>query len=159
MFIFAAKKKKMKHALLLLAVICLNFHACKKDDPQPAEPENVQIEKYVAANNLKTTVHPSGIHYFITTEGTGTNPAANATVNVKYKGYFLDGRVFDQNTTGVEFPLRNLIQGWQIAIPLLKKDGKGTFIIPSALAYGSTPRQGIPANSVLVFEIELLDFR
>lgn len=148
----------MKNKLFLFAALCLFFSAC--DDQQEAsEPDNVKIEKYVAANNLNTTVHSSGIHYIITTVGTGANPTANATVTVKYKGYFLNGNVFDQSTTGIEFPLKNLIQGWQIAIPLLNKGGKGIFIMPSALCYGSNPPPGIPANEVLAFEIELVDFK
>ena len=149
----------MKNNLLLFAVLCLFMSACNNNDEEDAEPENVRIEKYVAANNLSTTIHPSGIHYIITTTGTGTNPTANATVTVKYKGYFLNGNVFDQSTAGIEFPLKNLIQGWQIAIPLLNKGGKGTFIMPSALCYGSNPPRGIPANEVLAFEIELVDFK
>ncbi len=150
----------MKSKILLFAALCIFIGACKdNDNDEPAEPDNVKIEKYVAANNLTTTIHPSGIHYIITTTGTGANPTANATVNVKYRGYFLNGKTFDQSTTGIEFPLKNLIKGWQIAIPLLNKDGKGTFIMPSELCYGSNPPPGIPANEVLAFEIELVDFK
>jgi len=156
----AIKNEKMRNKILFFTALCLFMGACKDDNNnEPTEPDNVKIEKYVAANNLSTTVHPSGIHYIITTTGTGANPTANATVTVKYKGYLLDGTVFDQSTAGIEFPLKNLIRGWQIAIPLLNKGGKGTFIMPSELCYGSNPRPGIPANSVLGFEIELIDFK
>lgn len=149
----------MKNMILLLTLLIGGLLGACNDNETSEEPDDVKIEKYVAANNLNTTVDPSGIHYIITTVGTGANPTANATVTVKYKGYFLDGSVFDQSVNPIEFPLKNLIEGWKIAIPLLKKGGKGTFIIPSALCYGSNPPPGIPANAIMIFEIELVDFK
>ena len=80
---------------------------------------------------------------------------------MRYKGYLLDGTVFDE-TPGSDartFFLYQVIRGWQIAIPLLQKNGKGTFFIPSGLAYGPFERPGIPANSVLIFETELVNFQ
>jgi FKBP-type peptidyl-prolyl cis-trans isomerase len=72
----------------------------------------------------------------------------------------MNGTVFDQTATGksATFQLTSLISGWRIAIPLLKKGGKGTFIIPSNLGYGPFGSGGIPGKSVLIFEIELLAF-
>jgi len=141
-------------ALLTLALV----GACKKEDQ--TKLDRSAIEQYIADNNLTATEHESGIFYIIETPGTGGSPTLSATVTVRYKGYYLDGVVFDQ-TPGTEtrsFPLGNLIRGWQIAIPLLEKGGKGLFLIPSALGYGSTPPPGVRANAVLAFEIELVDF-
>ncbi|NJN77920.1 MAG: hypothetical protein HC803_05960 [Saprospiraceae bacterium] len=60
----------------------------------------------------------------------------------------------------LEFGLNQVIRGWQIAIPMLQKGGKGTFYIPSGLAYGSRGAGGvIPPNAVLIFDVELLDFK
>ena len=96
------------------------------------------------------------MHYIITEPGSGGSPNLQSNVKVKYKGYLLDGNVFDERTE--TFLLANLIQGWQEGIPLLQKGGKGTFFLPSALGYGPNDVGPIPANSVLIFEIELLDF-
>ncbi len=81
-------------------------------------------------------------------------------MKVKYKGYLTDGTVFDQTTGSLSatFSLSGLIEGWQEGIPLLKKGGKGTFFLPSALGYGPSGAGSIPPNTVLIFEIELLDF-
>ncbi len=143
-------------ALLFLPLLALT--SCKLEDQ--AEIDEEKIEQYLADNNLTATRHSSGIYYIISTPGSGGSPALTSTVTVNYKGYYLDNSVFDQTTgSPIQFPLNNLIQGWQIAIPLLQKGGKGTFFIPSQLGYGSYPPQGIPANAVLIFDIELVDFK
>lgn len=152
----------MRLLTLLLAVLSLTTLSCLKD-VSPEEQLEIDIQKikdYLAANNLTATETPSGLHYIITQEGTGGNPNLLSNVTVKYKGYLLDGMVFDETTgsTTATFPLANLIEAWQEGIPLLKKGGKGTFFSPSALAYGPNGVSGIPGNSVLIFEIELVNF-
>lgn len=149
---------KNKWIFAALSGVVLLFAQCKKEDQ--ADIDRRLIQEHLAANNITAQEHPSGIFYVITTEGTGDNPGPGASVTVKYRGSLLNGDVFDL-TVGNEtrtFPLANLIEGWKIAIPLLKKEGKGTFWIPSALGYGASPLPGIPANSVLVFDIELINF-
>ena len=150
----------MKYTLLpgaALLTIAL-FTACNKEDQ--ADIDREIIKQYVADNNLNATEHSSGIFYVIETPGSGGNPTVNNRITVRYKGYYLDGVVFDETNGSetVKFRLGDLIQGWQIAIPLLQKGGKGTFIIPSGLAYGSNPPFGVRANAVMAFEIELVDF-
>lgn len=150
----------MKNTLLLGTVLLtLGFlAACNKEDQ--AEIDRALIVQYVADNNLNATEHSSGIFYVIETPGSGGSPTVDDRVTVRYKGYYLDGVVFDQ-TDGpatVKFRLGDLIEGWKIAIPLLQKGGKGLFIIPSALAYGSNPPFGVRADAVMAFEIELVDF-
>lgn len=140
-----------------MAAAVLLFSQCQKDQ---LEVDRKLIQKHLAENNIMAQEHPSGIFYIITTEGTGNHPGLNATVTVKYRGTLLNGNVFDQTTGNntATFPLQGLIEGWQIAIPLLKKGGKGTFWIPSTLGYGDAALPGIPKNSVLVFDIELVNF-
>lgn len=150
----------MKHTLLAgVALLAFAFlAACNKEDQ--AEVDRKLIVQYVADKNLNATEHSSGIFYVIETPGSGGNPTVNDRVTVRYKGYYLDGVVFDQTdgTATVKFRLGDLIEGWKIAIPLLQKGGKGLFIIPSALAYGSNPPFGVRADAVMAFEIELVDF-
>jgi FKBP-type peptidyl-prolyl cis-trans isomerase FkpA len=101
------------------------------------------------------------MYYIISEPGTGDNPSSNATVSVKYKGYFTNKTVFDQtkNDTPIQFSLSGVIEGWRIALPLLKKGGKGTFLFPSRLGYGTKGSSGvIPANSVIIFDIDLVSF-
>jgi FKBP-type peptidyl-prolyl cis-trans isomerase FkpA len=149
-------KKIFLFALLSLAI----FSSCgDKAEKQLAEDLKI-IQKYIADNNLNAVQTGTGLHHIITVPGSGGHPTLSNKVKVKYKGYTLDGSVFDQTTNGdvADFPLSNLISGWQEGIPLLQKGGKGTFLLPSHLAYGERGSSGIPPNTVLAFDIELVDF-
>jgi len=143
--------------LAVMAAAVLLFSHCQKDY---LKIDRKLILEHLADNGITAQEHESGIFYIITTEGTGNHPTLSSNVTVKYRGKLLNGNVFDE-TVGNEtitFPLQSLIEGWQIAIPLLKKGGKGTFWIPSTLGYGDAALPGIPKNSVLVFDIELVNF-
>jgi FKBP-type peptidyl-prolyl cis-trans isomerase len=78
-------------------------------------------------------------------------------VKVNYSGSLTNGSVFDSGN-GVSFPLANLIIGWQQGIPLVGKSGKIILYLPPSLGYGSSAQNGIPANSIMIFTIDLLDF-
>jgi FKBP-type peptidyl-prolyl cis-trans isomerase len=123
--------------------------------------EQLEIDKklIIAANTDAKNIH-DGVYYTILKEGTGRQVSVNDTVTAFYKGYLLkDGSVFDgTKDKPAVFPLKRLIIGWQIGVPLCKVGGKVKIIIPSALAYSIRTRGAkIPPNSVLVFEIEVVD--
>jgi FKBP-type peptidyl-prolyl cis-trans isomerase FkpA len=105
----------------------------------------------------------SGIQYSVITEAEGDKPVATDTVKVHYKGTFLNGETFDSSYDRGEpavFPLNRVIKGWTEGVQLMSVGSKFKFTIPSDLAYGpngNPPR--IPGNSVLQFEIELLEIR
>ena len=123
--------------------------------------EQLEIDKklIIAANTDAKSVH-EGVYYTILKEGTGRQVSVNDTVTAFYKGYLLnDGSVFDgTKDKPAIFPLKRLIMGWQIGVPLCKVGGKIKIIIPSNLGYSIRTRAAkIPPNSVLVFEIEVMD--
>jgi len=115
------------------------------------------------ANKEGVQVTESGIQYLVLTEGEGVKPAATDTVTVHYKGTFLNGDTFDSSYERGEpavFPLNRVIRGWTEGVQLMSVGAKFKFTIPSDLAYGpngNPPR--IPGNSVLQFEIELLEIQ
>ena len=148
-------------SLLFFSLFSLSLLTLSCKQESQSEIDESRITEYIQKNNLQGfAAHSSGIWYKILVPGTGGNPNINSTVTVNYKGYLLNDKVFDQTSGSPrEFRLNSLIQGWQIGIPLLQKGGKGIFLIPSALGYGSFPQGSIPGNSVLVFEIELVNFR
>lgn len=125
-----------------------------------AEKNLKEGEAFLAENKIKegVVVTASGLQYKITTLGTGAKPAVTDKIRVTYKGTNLKGEVFDKSEEPVEFPLGQVIEGWKEGFQLLPVGTKATLYIPANLAYGSfSPSEKIGANSVLVFEVELLD--
>jgi FKBP-type peptidyl-prolyl cis-trans isomerase len=116
------------------------------------------LEKNKSAEGVKTTA--SGLQYIVMKEGEGKTPTKDDTVKAHYKGTLIDGTQFDssyERGQPAEFPVQGVIPGWSEALQLMKVGSKYKLFIPPELAYGASGRPGIPANSVLVFEVELLD--
>ena len=104
----------------------------------------------------------SGLQYQVIEAGKGAKPTAADTVRVNYKGSLLDGKVFDDSAEhggAAEFPLAQVVPGWQEGIVLMPVGSKYKFWIPASLGYGETGTPGgpIPPNATLVFDVELLD--
>ncbi|MND55162.1 putative FKBP-type peptidyl-prolyl cis-trans isomerase [compost metagenome] len=127
--------------------------------------EDKSISDYAKANNLQLSTTPSGLRYQITSKGNGVNAKAGDTINVHYTGKLLSGKKFDSSydrNQPIEFMLgKNMvIAGWDEGLQLLKKGEKAVFVIPSGLAYGERAMGAdIPANSILVFDVELVDIK
>jgi FKBP-type peptidyl-prolyl cis-trans isomerase FkpA len=120
--------------------------------------ELTNLQAYVNANRPAAIFDPGGFYYEIATAGTGTvTPAVCSNVRVTYAGYLTTGAKFDENTTGVTFVLGQLIAGWQRGLPLIKKGGSINLYLPPSLGYGSVATGPIPANSILIFSIQLLN--
>jgi FKBP-type peptidyl-prolyl cis-trans isomerase FkpA len=151
-------KNNMKQIVFAFAIFTV--FACQKElsEEEQLAKDIELIEQYLAENNLEAERTLNGLFYIIEKTGNGNFPATNSEVTVRYKGYFLDGKVFDQSTEfGVTFNLQSVIRGWTDGIPKFSVGGEGKLLIPSKLGYGPNARQGIPANSVLIFEVKLLD--
>jgi FKBP-type peptidyl-prolyl cis-trans isomerase len=121
-------------------------------------------EAFLAANKKKEGVVTldSGLQYKVLTAGKGSTPKATDTVKTHYHGTLLSGEVFDSSVERgepVSFPVNRVIPGWTEALQKMKVGDKWQLFIPSNLAYGErgTPDGSIGPNSVLVFEVELLD--
>jgi FKBP-type peptidyl-prolyl cis-trans isomerase len=113
----------------------------------------------VRNKEIDTTGSKDGVYYHILKEGTGDYVSLTDTLSVFYKGSLLkDGTVFDQTKEKpAKFTLKQLIKGWQVAVPMCKVGGKIRVIIPSGQAYTIRSRsKDIPPNSVLVFDIEVV---
>ena len=117
-------------------------------------------DSFAKEKGVKTS--STGLLYKVEKEGTGDAPKDSDTVVVNYKGTLIDGKEFDNSYTRGEplsFRLDGVIPGWTEGLKNIKKGGKIKLVIPPALAYGKTGVPGIPANSTLVFDVELLDIK
>lgn len=117
---------------------------------------------FLEANKVKEGVKvlPSGLQYKVVKEGTGKSPTADDKVKTHYRGTLIDGTKFDSSydrDKPAEFPVKGVIKGWTEALQLMKEGGKWELYIPADLAYGPRGRPGIPVNSTLIFEIELIE--
>lgn len=122
-------------------------------------------EDYLAKNKKKpgVTVTKSGLQYRVIKEGKGAKPSATATVTVHYRGTLVDGSEFDSSIkrgTPATFALNRVVKGWQEALQLMSPGAKYEVVLPASLGYGERGSPPvIPPNSVLIFEIELLDIK
>ncbi len=167
----------IKKLLLLVAVPALLF-SCKKESTPgctltdsafvaPAA-EVTALQNWLSTSNPAAVQHSSGIFYEIGNPGSGTVTATVcSTVTVKYAGYLTNGSKFDDSNptypNGIPFLLGQLILGWQKGIPLVKKGGSITLYVPPSLGYGNQDVRNnagvvvVPANSILIFNIQLVD--
>ncbi|MCQ2192408.1 MAG: FKBP-type peptidyl-prolyl cis-trans isomerase [Paludibacteraceae bacterium] len=105
---------------------------------------------------VKTTA--SGLQYMVLKEGTGISPTANDKVKAYYTGTLTNGTKFDGTTDNpAEFELNRVIKGWTEGLQLMKVGAKYRFFISPELGYGSRVMPNIPANSILIFDVELVD--
>lgn len=143
--------KYITFALVLLLIV-----SCNSDDEKDYVTLNdKEITDYIAENNLLAKKSLSGLYYVIDNEGTGEQPTSTSNVTVAYKGYLTNGTVFDESAS-FKTNLDEVITGWTEGITYFKEGGSGILLIPSHLAYGNRAVGIIPANAVLVFDINLI---
>ncbi|MBA2562917.1 MAG: FKBP-type peptidyl-prolyl cis-trans isomerase [Chitinophagaceae bacterium] len=159
----------MRKLIFSLALLIALFAGCSKSDDKCNYPDSAitapanevqALKNYLGADSLVTLQHPSGFFYKIISPGSGqgiVNLCSNVTI--KYTGKLTNGTVFDKTEPGVTatFLLGDLIIGWQKGLPLISKGGTITLYIPPTLGYGPSANGNIPGNSILIFDVELVD--
>lgn len=152
--------KKILFLILLPLSICSFWSCTKSTDPeisnaiQQSKTDDAAIQAYLAAHpeitNVKDTL---GCYYQVISQGKGVYPTLSSTINVSYTGTLLDGTVFD-SSTNFSAVLGTLIYGWQIVLPHVPTGSKVLMLIPSLYGYGTSANGKVPANSVLIFNID-----
>jgi FKBP-type peptidyl-prolyl cis-trans isomerase FklB len=133
-----------------------------KKRQEEADKNLAEGKAFLEANAAKEGVKvlPSGLQYKVIKEGTGETPTATDRVKVNYKGTLINGTEFDssyKHGQPATFPVNGVIKGWSEALQLMKQGSKWELYIPPNLAYGEGGNASIPPNSVLIFEVELLE--
>jgi FKBP-type peptidyl-prolyl cis-trans isomerase len=125
--------------------------------------ENLKIaDEFLAENKKKSDVKetPTGLQYRVLQEGDGAKPKLDDKVKVHYVGRLINGTKFDSSVDRgepTEFGLNQVIKGWTEGLQLMNTGSKYEFFIHPKIAYGPRPRPQIPANSLLIIEVELLE--
>ncbi len=160
----------MLKKLIIFLSFCIVLSSCKKSDGGgckysdsgivvPAS-EMANLQAYVAANRPAAILNPGGFYYEIITAPTGTvSPSLCSNVTVKYAGYLTNGFKFTspaEESTGATYALGQLVPGWQRGLPLIKAGGYINLYLPPSLGYGANASPTIPANSILIFGIQLV---
>ncbi len=160
----AGKELRMNEAEMREAIQNLSAQKGSGGDPAAAAANAAKGKEYLEANKSKPGVQvtASGLQYKVINAGSGASPKVTSTVKVHYRGTLIDGTEFDSSYKRgqpAEFAVGQVVKGWTEALQLMKKGAKYQLTIPSELAYGGRDSGQIPANSVLNFEVELLDFK
>ncbi|HEY4246003.1 MAG TPA: FKBP-type peptidyl-prolyl cis-trans isomerase [Lacunisphaera sp.] len=151
--------------VILLCGLVILAAGCGPKEVEPAVPAvdeaALRHEKLfgVEAKTPGITWRSSGLGVLILIPGEGAPPKMSDKVRVNYVGKLKDGQVFaDSHTTGkpADFVVNQLITGWAAAMTLLKPGSHAKLFIPPALGYGGMNSAKIPANSGLIFDVELL---
>lgn len=144
--------------LLFFAFVLLTALSCKKDRRLQSEKDDEIIQQYISDHGLTATKTESGLYVVIDEPGTGSACTGYSNVKVSYKGYYTNGEVFDESAaSGVTFNLQQVIEGWTEGIPYFKEGGEGMLLIPSRLGYGENGSGSVPGNTVLLFDVKLID--
>jgi len=140
------------------------YAAERQAEIQAMAAENLAAaEEFLSENktNVGVETAESGLQYIVLEEGEGASPTAEDVVRVNYRGTLLDGTEFDSSYRRgqpAQFQVRGVIPGWQEALQMMKVGGKWRLFIPPDLAYGEAGAgQAIEPNSLLIFEVELLE--
>lgn len=157
----AEGKSQMTKEEIQKAMMKLQESAMKKqqEEGEANKKKSAEfLEKNKTAEGVKTTA--SGLQYIVVKEGDGPIPKKEDNVKCHYTGTLIDGTKFDSSVDRgqpAEFPVGGVIPGWTEALQMMKVGSKYKLFIPPELAYGPSGRPGIPPNSALVFEVELLE--
>jgi FKBP-type peptidyl-prolyl cis-trans isomerase len=133
----------------------------QKKRQELAVKDKAEGEAFLATNknNPGVVALPDGLQYKVLTNGTGAIPTNTDIVTVNYRGTLLDGTEFDNSFKRgqpAKFPVTGVIPGWTEALLKMKAGSRWQLFIPAELAYGERGRPGIPPNSVLIFEVDLI---
>lgn len=155
--------KSFKFVIVVVVGFSLIVSSCSDVGPDPSlsfeeqwKMDTTAIGSYLRANKINALTDASGVRFIIDSLGGGFPPRVKSNVLFKYKGQLLgNGVVFDQGT--LNGSVKDYIAGFQIGLTLMPEGSKARIYIPSGYAYGKDATSKVPANSNLIFELQLLD--
>ncbi|XOV67410.1 MAG: FKBP-type peptidyl-prolyl cis-trans isomerase [Fluviicola sp.] len=145
----------MIRTVSLLSLVFLLFSCGDTYSEDEKNEFDRKIERFLKKKEIKYVRSSSGLYYKIVDPGEGELIKLKDRVRFTYKGTFLNGKVFDERKDPVEFDVQTLIGAWKEVMLYLRPGGKAFIVSPPQLGYGEHDLDGIPPNSILVFELEV----
>lgn len=151
-----------------MAFTAIGLSSCGGSDPVDGsifqrDQDDKLLNEYFTANSLSPTKTTSGLYYIIHEAGSGQNPNITDTASLHYTGTLLNGDIFDTSLNNEDSPaelvIGQTVPGFIEGLLLSRAGTKMTIYLPSHLGYGTTARSGISANSVLIFDLDIFEFK
>ena len=152
---FKILKFKFISSVILIASL---FTACQNYSEAELASFDKEITAYLKEKNILAESTETGLYISIQEEGNGEKIPFDAIIKVNYRGYLTNGRPFDVHMDKpVDLEIKRLVPGWREAMLYLSKGSKATLFIPPHLGYKTQEQKEIPANSILIFDIHIID--
>lgn len=143
--------------ILSLAALLLIVSSCATYSDEEIKGFDQEIQKYLKKKNIECEKSPSGLYFKIIEKGEGRDIQYKDKVSFTYRGELLSGRIFHEQQEPVEFEVSQLIGCWKEVMLNIKSGGKVFLVSPPQLGYGTNKLDDIPKNSILVFEMEVVE--
>ena len=147
------KAMKITFALIVLAL----FAGCQTYSDDQKNEFDDEIQAYIKKKGLDLERSESGLYFKIIDKGDGDEVLFRDKVSFKYRGEFLNGKVFDEQKEPIEYNVDILIGAWKEIMLELNEGGKAFIIAPPTLGYGENDLEAIPPNSILVYDLEVIE--
>ena len=165
---FNCKQLFMRKIALCLSLVALLLANCFKDK-NDCVPRNIvapsteqqTLADYITSRGISATKHASGLYYQVLQEGTGNSPAICSSIKVGFNGKLISGAEVERDDQTV-LNLKLMLEGWRIALPLIKTGGRIKIWLPPSLGYGWDGKkvgstEVVPPNSILIYDITLYE--
>ena len=145
----------MKYIIILLTLAFLS--SCATYSEEELNGFDKEIQNYLKEKKIDCKKSESGLYYNIIEQGEGKKVQYKDVVSFTYRGELLNGIVFDEKKKPVDFEVGQLISCWKEIILELNEGGKAFIVSPPQLGYGDHDLEDIPKNSILVFNLEVVE--
>ena len=158
----------VKRILGFSLVLCVAmFLSCDTDnvfdEEEQLRNDVALIERYISDNNINAFAFDNGIHIAVQNQGSGSNARFGDSVIFHYRGYLLDGTEFETTEGRAPWDIvvgrGDNVSAWNFAFRELNAGTIATIFVPSGLGFGNNRRTNVPPNSVLIYDVTILDIR
>ena len=147
----------MRTLLYLLLILILG--ACSTYSDEDLKDFDKTIREWIRQQNIQYKSTDSGLYYYFESKGQGQKIKYTDSVTVQFKGTLLDSTIFEIEKVPVTFAVNEVIIAWKEVLLMSGRNAKIKIIVPPQLGYGNHKLDKIPQNSILLYEIEIIDIK